>query len=491
MSEGVTPSERYLNKLCRQSFLSLWSYANLRTDEGRRKGKGVGNELCDLLIVFGDDVIIFSDKYIKFNESIDTKVAWGRWYKKAVVASARQLYGAEAWIQKHSDRIFLDPQCSVRFPIPIPEAGRIRVHRVAVALGVFEACKNYFGGNSIGSLIVNSALVGESHFASPFQIGRVTPERGFVHVFDDFTLDAVLREMDTAPDFITYLSKRERFLSRDRPIIMSPGEEQLLSIYLTKNNDRGEHDFVLPGEGEPDWVSLDESFWDAMVRNPQYVGKKKANVVSYAWDRLIEHFIKNLGVFDELGNRITGQPRELEWGLRVMASEHRIRRRQLARSLIGFLENLPDGQRATRLVYSNDVPERAYLFLVLPVERDRNYDEYRDHRKALLSAYCTVAKLKCPNADMIVGIAMEPPSAAKASEDLFVLETRHWTREMEQEARQLQEETGLLLERNIKWTKGRETEYPVPDDSTSDGLNRKQRRAVASRQRRERRKGTA
>ena len=100
VSEGVTPSERYLGRLCRKSFLSLWSYPNLRTDEGKRHGKGVGNELCDLLVVFGNDVIIFSDKYIKFNESIDINVAWTRWFRKAVQASVRQLNGAEAWIRK-------------------------------------------------------------------------------------------------------------------------------------------------------------------------------------------------------------------------------------------------------------------------------------------------------------------------------------------------------------------------------------------------------
>ncbi len=30
---GVTPSERYLAQLARHSFLSLWSYTNLFTDE--------------------------------------------------------------------------------------------------------------------------------------------------------------------------------------------------------------------------------------------------------------------------------------------------------------------------------------------------------------------------------------------------------------------------------------------------------------------------
>ncbi|MDO9580970.1 MAG: hypothetical protein Q7J06_10470, partial [Bacteroidales bacterium] len=284
---------------------------------------------------------------------------------------------------------------------------------------------------------------GDEHYAFPFHVGHVNPTKGFVHVFEEFTLDAVLREMDTATDFITYLSKRERLLTQDRPIIMATGEEQLLSIYLTKTDDQGEHDFVIPGEGEPDLVSFDESFWASMVRNPQYLAKKDADKISYAWDRLIEHFIHSAGVFDESGNRIVDEPQELERGLRVMASEPRIRRRQLARALIDLMENSVTGHRATRLVYSNDFPDRAYVFLLLPPLEEVDYEEYRSFRKALLAAYCRVAKLVCTKAGIITGIAMEPPSARKSSEDMVVLDVHEWTNEMEQEARQLQRETGL------------------------------------------------
>jgi hypothetical protein len=58
-SEGLTESERYLANLCEKSFLSLWSYPNVFRDQGRNEGKGDGKELCDLLVVFDRDVIIF------------------------------------------------------------------------------------------------------------------------------------------------------------------------------------------------------------------------------------------------------------------------------------------------------------------------------------------------------------------------------------------------------------------------------------------------
>lgn len=70
-SSGATETERYLATVCDSTFLSLWSYPNLYTSEGRKSGKGAGKELCDLLVVFGKDIIIFSDKDISFNTDID------------------------------------------------------------------------------------------------------------------------------------------------------------------------------------------------------------------------------------------------------------------------------------------------------------------------------------------------------------------------------------------------------------------------------------
>ena len=107
---GINDSERYLATLSEKTFLSLWCYPNVYTDEGYSKSKN-GKELCDLLVVFENKIIIFSDKNIVFNQEKDIKVAWKRWFKKSVLESASQLFGAESWIKNHSDRIFLDKKC--------------------------------------------------------------------------------------------------------------------------------------------------------------------------------------------------------------------------------------------------------------------------------------------------------------------------------------------------------------------------------------------
>ena len=57
---GTTPTERYLKKLCDHTFLSLWSYPGVYRDQYAGEG-GDGKEVCDLLVVFENDVIVFSD----------------------------------------------------------------------------------------------------------------------------------------------------------------------------------------------------------------------------------------------------------------------------------------------------------------------------------------------------------------------------------------------------------------------------------------------
>jgi hypothetical protein len=105
-SEGINDSERVLTRLCRKSFLRLWSQTNVFTDEGFKNGKGSTKELCDALVVFGDEVIVFSDKHIAFQADKDISVAWPRWYKRAIRDSCKQLQGARSWLQRFPDRTF-------------------------------------------------------------------------------------------------------------------------------------------------------------------------------------------------------------------------------------------------------------------------------------------------------------------------------------------------------------------------------------------------
>lgn len=60
---GVTEAERRLAEICQGSFLSLWSYPAVFRDQGQKgNANRDGKEVCDLLVVFGDNVLIFSTR---------------------------------------------------------------------------------------------------------------------------------------------------------------------------------------------------------------------------------------------------------------------------------------------------------------------------------------------------------------------------------------------------------------------------------------------
>lgn len=231
-----------------------------------------------------------------------------------------------------------------------------------------------------------------------------------------------------------------------------------------------------------------EGYWEALISNPQYAAKKKADEISYAWDRLIEHFISHGGAVP--GESVVA----VEPALRVLASEPRLSRRQLAKNLLDAMKRrvLP-GYRFTRFCTSIQTPDRGYLFLILPkpdyVETD---DEYRDGRRATLLACCKVAKLRAPGVRRIVGIATEPLGTRGPTEDLVLLETHGewWTSEQEKEAKELQEQVGIFEDETTRLRETHDKEYPeVPkgppqhlDRATRRRLERQQRGATKRRQ---------
>jgi hypothetical protein len=129
---GLTATEKYLAALADRMFLNLWTYPNLFKSDGK--------ELCDLLVVCGDDVLIFSDKNIAWPKGDDFELSWSRWYRRAIEESVAQITGAARYVREHPDELFLDATCKEIFPLALPSIERRRVHHIAVALGAAQAC---------------------------------------------------------------------------------------------------------------------------------------------------------------------------------------------------------------------------------------------------------------------------------------------------------------------------------------------------------------
>jgi hypothetical protein len=473
-SSGLTASERYLAALCERSFLSLWSYPNVYREPGK--------ELCDNLVVFDNHMIIFSDKSCEFPNTGNVARDWRRWYTKSVQRSAEQVYGAERWLRKHPDRLFIDAKCSQPFPLSLPPPETARFHRVVVALNAAVRCKAFFNNTGTGSLVIRPDIVGAAHLANPFAIGQIDPTKGYVHVLDDTTLDLILGELDTVTDFTGYLTRKEAVVGSGR-LGGATGEEELLAHYLTELNNEGVHDIIVPNDVDAAWFMAGS--WNSVATNPQYLRKKEADRESYAWDKLIEAFTKHITA----GTLAAGNDRPLsdhELGVRVMASASRLERRGFARAIVDLVRRAPrDKDYSTRLVLSEQRPDRAFMFLVSPNRAGLSYEIYRERRAAMLSAYCYVAKLKSPQLLDIVGVATEPAGSAFSSEDLVYLNVRGWTEQDEAQARQLQAQAGILVNpRKIGFHDTEYPEIPVPSLAAHKG-NRKQRRAAQARDRKE------
>jgi hypothetical protein len=446
-------------RLCEHSFLSLWSYPGVYRDQTSGRGSKGSKEVCDLLVVFENHILIFSDKHCKFPNTGSHDLDWSRWVRKAVLESGEQIYGAERWIRTHSDRLFIDPECKQPFPIELPDMTKVRFHRILVAHGASERCHQELGGS--GSLMIHSSTVGKDHLSKlenggiPFSVGQIDPKRGYVHIFDDTSLNIVLSTLDTISDFTGYLEKKEKLF--DNGIVVgAAGEEELLAYYLKDLNENGEHDFIIqPGING---IILSEGFWDHFIKSPERQSQIDANIISYSWDALIEKFSFHIMndtqyIRDPLGAR------NQEKTVRFLAREPRTRRRMLARSLIELMEKYPKSYKSTRVMVPSKPGDPYYVFLLIPHFDSIPQSEYREARSKLLEAYCMVTKLTFPAATDIVGIATESGTDEYRSEDALYLDARIWTPDQQIEATSLQADLGLLTKVTKHATK--ELEYPI------------------------------
>lgn len=462
-NEGITPDEQYLNRLCDRSFLSLWSYVGLYRNQ-KADGKGDGKELCDLLVVCGDDILIFSDKGCQFQNTGNIQLDWSRWFRSAIDRSAKQAWGAGRWIKSYPEQIFLDRACTRKFPIDLPASDRMRIHYIVVAHNASERCAAYFPGSS-RTLLFDSSVVGIAHYSPqnavrPFVVGWMDTARPFIHILDDDSLDILLNTRDTITDFVEYLRWKEALLQSawDRNLtFLYAGEEELLANYLLSINN-GERGFALPDE-PLDAIHLCEGDWRDFLNSAQRAAQIKADENSYFWDYIIERFCKNI-LAGTSYDRVTSRISDREKSVRLLAREPRIRRRILASGLIALLRKTPADFRAVRVAIPDRKTAPYYCFLLLPRYDSIPTDTYRQVRGRQLEALMRVTKLVYPEALDIVGFATESGAHSPyRSEDVMYLDTRGWTDEEQEDARQLQKDTNFLT--NVKMQYAKDYDFPV------------------------------
>ncbi len=384
------------------------------------------------------------------------------------------MWGAERWIKSHPGRLFLDRKCSEPFPLDVPGLATARFHRVVVAHNASQRCRDELGGS--GSLMLMPHIIGPMHSDPrtggivPFAIGQIDPDKGYVHVLDDTTLDILLGNLDTVRDFVSYLTKKEEFVTSGL-LLAATGEEDLLGYYLRNLNDRKEHDFIFPGDANA--VVIDAGIWEDFERSPERRLQLEANRISYTWDRIIEKFAHNILGGTSLYH---SHPRIADQlvPLRFMAREGRTRRRMLSTLLVDFLEKTPTREmRATRIVKPSNLGDPYYVFLLLSVPDDKLIEKYREVRRLLLEDLCMATKLQFPDALDIVGFATEPGLKDWKTEDVNYLDARDWTPELQAQAEEMREDLKLLKQLRVSQRQFQEYPKPPPAEYPPDRHNRK------------------
>lgn len=442
-SDGITPTEKILAAAADRSFLRLWSYSSPHNDR-TKSSKGVGQELSDLLMVFGNDVIIFSDKESKWQSHKPVKLAWERWYRRTIDNSINQLVGADRWLREHPNRVFIDRYCNEPLPIELPSSENRTHHLVAVSNGANCASRKYFN-HPRGTFMITPYLKGGDHTSErfknihPFVLGDVNPKGKFVHVFDSSSLRIIMQELDTPRDFIDYLKARKSFI-RSGKLGIATGEEDLLATYLMNGFSYGKREFI-PSKFAKRYrnksASIPEGQYETYVTSALYYNYSLAKEKSLFWDSVIEGITDH--IIDGTSIKVLGvspSAKLAEKALRNMASETRESRILLSDVLMSALNKsiLGEYARFIRRVLPMQFKSRrkiGYVFINLPHDRSSgSLDDYREYKAAMLHAYCLSLLEEQRDLNGVVGISFDARHVngqiTSKSEDVMFVGAPDW-----------------------------------------------------------------
>jgi hypothetical protein len=431
-ARGLTASEKILAELCEKSFLSLWSYPNLY----RKQAK----ELTDLLVVFGDDVILFSDKSCALPNTGDAALDWKRWFRRSITKSAEQISQAEEWIKRQTGRVFLDVKATQPLPVPLPPADRMRVYRVCIALGAAERCKAAAG---YATLELSPPTVDDE---KPFAVGRLSNTHGWVHVFDETTLPVIMTELSTVADFLDYLRKKEA-LYDEAKYVRSFSELDLLGYFLWNNRS-----FPDVGAGP---YGTDPDLWAKVEADAGFLQGRAENKVSAFWDGLIE-YLTELYMKEELEHGNEHEVTDHERMVRIMAGETRFMRRVVSKWILERAELAKKGYVGSLL--ESEQKDVLYVLVIGPGDGGEDHESYREDRKKELAARCYAAKAARPDRSVILGIALDARGVKGSSEDFILIDTSDWTADDLAKAQIMRQEGGYFVGQHSRLD---EQEYPA------------------------------
>jgi hypothetical protein len=399
----VTASEAYLHALAERTFLKVWAIPN--------PFRAPGKEISDLVVVFGNDTIIFSDKSCRYDPVADPDVAWRRWRRQAIDASISQLGGALRQLSSGDTGIYLDAKAAADSPVKMADPADRRFHMVAIARPDTDPTKRPPGCKDL-------VCVGRAS-GRPFEVEPQSVGGSVVHVFDGAAIDLLLGQLDTAPDFIAYLAAREQairvagdYAFREADLLAEAVMNWSAGSGLTA--------------AVPALSNVRQGAWAAYARSERAAQTQRLNLPSRSIDNLIEHFHSAYRTGSLLSGPLPAFERH-EVALRLLAAESRFARRMIVAPLYDIREEKDQAVPWLATVPSPSRSGLRYVWLSYPdppaTIASREFERVVDRHLAMAILQ---TRSHFP-ADLIVGISVPNAAATENVYGIKVFDGSHWT----------------------------------------------------------------
>jgi hypothetical protein len=381
-TKGAT-AEAFVHELTEKSMFSDWCYRNPMLKPGV--------ELCDMLIVFDDIVIIMQIKDLKLKKDSTPNTKDQAKNIKQLHGAYRQLMGLKTPVQltnpRRGDEIF-DPSVVKR-------------------------------------VFMISILTGESGSIECYEVS----DKAIVHVFDREFTEIVMNELDTVADLLAYLDQKEKVLRGGSTIKLQDGEKDFLAYYINQKRD-------LRDVADNTTLVIDEDIWYQYETAEDVIAKHNADRISYAWDGLIEVSHTSGGEYEKIA--------------REFARVKRFDRRMYGQALVdGFNEaqivlSNPNLNAYRRLMFL----ENQNLTVVICYYDDPR--ETKDILRAQLLGMAHIARVKFPANTKVIGIGSDITAGFSGSFTFLYFEQDELTKEYVEDVQRWQNQTKVFTNLNIQ-----------------------------------------
>ena len=210
------------------------------------------------------------------------------------------------------------------------------------------------------------------------------------------------------------------------------GEEDLIAHYFLNFDKMKNRHFIGSLNEGFIGVHIGEGEWNEFQLSEPYARRKQANESSYFWDRLLQITSEN-ALQGTLGGN--SEPFLGRSALQFMAKEPRFSRRGLSDHILKSIRDFPETDaplvRSVSLMPSF-YEGTFYVFLQLKaLNLSDDSGKRREVRTAMLEIACGAAKLRFPDTQRVIGIAIYAPkfTDGRNSEDMLLMEFNDWNAE--------------------------------------------------------------